>query len=73
MRFAASRNSRLVRKERRERVLRVLMGALASSVVAGAGLLFGFGLGLHEARWTDVLAEVGQASSVFMAADIRRG
>ena len=72
MRFAVSRNPRLVRRERRDRLLRVLMGALGSSVVAGAGLLFGFGLGLQEARWNDVLAEVGQASFVFTAADIRR-
>ena len=72
MRFDLSRHPRLVRRERRDRLLRVLMGALASSVTAAAGLLFGFGLGLQEGRWTDVLAEAGQAASVFTAADFRR-
>ena len=52
-------------KERREHMWRVLRAVVGSLVAGGAGLIFGFAMGLHEARWSDAWTQVGLASSPF--------
>lgn len=59
-------------KERRDRLLRV-KAAGASLAAASAGLVFGFAVGLHEARWADVWTTVAQASSPFSTQHARHG
>jgi hypothetical protein len=52
-------------KERREHLWRVVKAVVGSLVAGGAGLIFGFAMGLHDARWADAWTQVGQASSPF--------
>jgi len=54
--------------ERRERMWRVVKAAVGSAAVGGAGLIFGFAMGLHDARWSDAWTHVGYASIPFSSA-----
>ena len=52
----------------RQRVCRAVKAVVGSLVVGGAGLIFGFAMGLHDARWSDAWSQVGYASSPFSSA-----
>ena len=52
-------------KERREHMWRVVKAVAGSLLAGGAGLIFGFAMGLHDARWSDAWTQVGLASSLF--------
>jgi hypothetical protein len=54
-------------KKRGEHMWRVAKGVVGSLVAGGAGLIFGFAMGLHDARWSDAWTQVGYASSPFSA------
>ena len=54
--------------ERRERVWRAVKAVAGSLAVGGAGLIFGFAMGLHDARWSDAWTQVGDASFPFSSA-----
>lgn len=54
--------------ERRERRWRGVTAAVGSLAVGGAGLIFGFAMGLHDARWSDAWTQVGFASLTFSSA-----
>ena len=56
---------RSIEKDRREHMWRVVKAIVGSVVAGGAGLIFGFAMGLHDARWSDVWMRVGYASSAF--------
>ncbi|HVF15305.1 MAG TPA: hypothetical protein VNA21_00280 [Steroidobacteraceae bacterium] len=59
--------------ERRERIWSVVKAVVGSLMAGGAGLFFGFAMGLHDARWSDAWTQVGYASSPLSSAstDIR--
>ena len=57
--------ARVPEKERREHMWRVVRAVVGSLVAGAAGLVFGFAMGLHEARWSDAWTQVGLASSPF--------
>ena len=54
-------------KERQDRLWRVLKAVTASLAVGGAGLIFGFAMGLHDARWAGAWTVIAEASSPFNA------
>ena len=56
------------RRDRRWRVVKAVAGSLAVGI---AGLIFGFAVGLHNARWAGAWTVVGDASSPFSAQDAR--
>ena len=58
-------------KARREHVRRAIKAMVGSVAAGGAGLIFGFAMGLHDARWTDAWTEVAYASSLFSAQEVR--
>ena len=51
--------------ERRERIWRVVKAVVGSLLAGGAGLIFGFAMGLHDARWSDAWTHIGSASYPF--------
>ncbi len=57
-----------IENERRERMWRVVRAVVASLAAGGAGLIFGFAMGLHDARWSDAWTQVGYASFPFSSA-----
>lgn len=59
------RPTRSMQKDRREHMWRVARAIVGSMVAGAAGLIFGFVMGLHDARWSDVWMRVGYASSAF--------
>lgn len=63
--------SRANDEERRSRALRAVRGALVASLIAGAGLVAGLAIGLHDARWADAWISVADASSLFSAPEAR--
>ena len=66
MRFDfVQRQASVHEKEHREHMWRVVRAVVGSLVAGGAGLIFGFAMGLHEARWSDAWTQVGLASSPF--------
>ena len=66
MRFAfVQEQARAHEKERRKHTWRVVRAVVGSLVAGAAGLVFGFAMGLHEARWADAWTQVGLASSPF--------
>lgn len=66
MRFGVGlQQARRNENERRERMWRVVKAVAGSLAVGGAGLIFGFAMGLHDARWSDAWAQVGFASLTF--------
>ena len=72
MRIAFSHlRARMGEAERRERMWRVVKSIVGSLVAGGAGLIFGFAMGLHDARWPDASINVGHAhrNSPYSAAD----
>jgi len=54
-------------KKRAEHMWRVAKAVTGSLVAGGAGLIFGFAMGLHDARWSDAWTQVAYASSPFSA------
>ncbi len=58
-------------EERRRRLVRFVRAVMIASMIAGAGLVVGFALGLHDARWAGAWTEVAHASSVFSAPAVR--
>lgn len=58
-------------KERRDPMLQVVKAVVGSLAAGGAGVIFGFALGLHDARWADAWAVIGDASSLFSAQEAR--
>ncbi len=58
-------------KERQDHLWRVVRAVIASLAVGGAGLIFGFAVGLHDARWAGAWMVVGDASSPLSAQDAR--
>ena len=62
--------ARVREKERREHMWRVAKAVVGSLVAGGAGLIFGFAMGLHDARWSDAWTHVGDASSPFSAQQV---
>ncbi|HZA94698.1 MAG TPA: hypothetical protein VE421_01075 [Burkholderiaceae bacterium] len=54
-------------KKRGQHMWRVVKGVIGSLITGGAGLIFGFAMGLHDARWSDAWTHVGYASSPFSA------
>ncbi len=58
-------------KERLHHLRRVVRAAVTSCAVGGAGLVFGFGAGLHDARWAGAWTVVGEASSLLGAPGAR--
>lgn len=65
MRFDLSiQQARMHEKVRRQHMWRVARAVAASVMVGGAGLIFGFASGLHDARWSGAWTQVGQASSL---------
>ena len=65
MRFDVGLLARRNENERRERVWRGVKAVVGSLGVGGAGLIFGFAMGLHDGRWSDAWTQVGFASSPF--------
>jgi hypothetical protein len=59
--------ARRAEKERRAHRWRVVKGIVGSLGAGSAGLIFGFAMGLHDARWSDAWSQVGYASSLFNA------
>lgn len=59
--------------ERREHLRRVVKAVVGSLMAGGAGLIFGFAMGLHDARWSDAWTRVGDASSLFSTQQIEAG
>ena len=54
--------------QRRVRMWRVVRAAGGSLAVGCAGLIFGFTMGLHDARWSEAWTHVGAASLPFSGA-----
>ena len=66
MRFDVGlQQARRIGNERWERTWLVVKAVVGSLAVGGAGLIFGFAVGLHDARWSDAWAQVGFASLTF--------
>lgn len=63
--------SRVSEKERREQMLRVVRAVAGALVVGGAGLIFGFAMGLQDARWADAWTQVAHASSLLSTQGVR--
>jgi hypothetical protein len=59
--------------ERHEHLWRVVKAVVGSLVAGGAGLIFGFAMGLHDARWADAWTRVGDASSPFSTQQVEAG
>lgn len=55
--------------ERLNHLRRVVRAAVTACAVGGAGLVFGFAAGLHDARWAGAWTVVGEASSLLGAGD----
>ncbi|MEO8187030.1 MAG: hypothetical protein ABI580_06655 [Burkholderiaceae bacterium] len=74
MRFDFGRQQARVReKERREHSWRVVKAVMGSLAAGGTGLIFGFAIGLHDARWADAWTRVGDASSPFSTQQVEAG
>ena len=63
--------ARVSEKERREHMLRVIKAVVGSLAAGGGGLIFGFAMGLHDARWAGAWTEVAHASSPFSTPEVR--
>ena len=72
MRFdvALQQRARVRQKERREHMWRVAKAVEESLTAGAAGLIFGFAMGLHDARWSDAWTHVGYASLPFSAQEV---
>lgn len=74
MRFdVALQQGRVREKEGREHLWRVVKAVVGSLVAGGAGLIFGFAIGLHDARWADAWTRMGDASSPFSTQQVEAG
>ena len=62
--------ARVRENECREHLWRVVKAVMGSLVAGGAGLIFGFAMGLHDARWAEAWTHVGDASSPFRAQQV---
>ena len=64
MRFdiTLQQRARVREKERREHMWRVVKAVVGSMTAGAAGLIFGFAMGLHDARWSDAWTQVRYAS-----------
>ena len=58
-------------KQRQRQFWRVVKAVVASLAVGGAGLIFGFSMGLHDARWAGAWTLIADASSPFSAPHVR--
>ena len=67
------RLARVRENERREHVWRVVKAVVGSLVAGAAGLIFGFAMGLHDARWAEAWTHVGDASSLFRTQQVEAG
>ena len=72
MRFALQQG-RVHEKERREHLWRMVKAVVGSLVAGAAGLIFGFAMGLHDARWVDAWTRVGDASSPLGTQQVEAG
>ena len=74
MRFdVALQQARVHEKERREHLWRMVKAVVGSLVAGAAGLIFGFTMGLHDARWVDAWTRVGDASSPLSTQQVEAG
>lgn len=58
-------------RERQDSLWRAVKAVIGSLAVGGAGLVFGFAMGLHDARWAGAWTVIGDAASPFSAPDVR--
>ncbi len=65
------RQERVSYKERQHHFRRVVKAVVASLAVGGAGLIFGFAMGLHDARWAGAWTLIADASAPFSAPPVR--
>ena len=63
--------ARVSNRERQKHFWRVVKAVGGSLAVGGAGLVFGFAMGLHDARWAGAWTVIGEASSRFSTPDVR--
>ncbi|HVG04854.1 MAG TPA: hypothetical protein VM937_07910 [Burkholderiaceae bacterium] len=58
-------------RKRQDHFWRAVRAAIGSLAVGGAGLIFGFAMDLHDARWAGAWIVAADAASPLSAANVR--